>query len=377
MRLPRAGSVRLRRTSLASLAVLGIAVVLGGIVLLTGSTARFAPVARANPAADLLGWLPATDESRRAYAVWIDQPGAPLGVTDAIDRLSFGPPPLALGRSAEWQRITGISASMITAWASAPGANVTILDGNLAADEIGARLDLADYRQTSYRSVSIWQRPDSLPGNRVVEGDDLRALNAIAIYQHRVIIGLSVDAVRAALDTAGGRLPSLADEPVAAAANVTANLSGIMVLDQRDLAIDCGVGRGWLRTDFTEPSDRTVAILYHLDASTSAPVTSVWAAFDDEGAAEALLPVLETDWRSGYVNQTGFGGLVSNLAAVQQVRRIDAYVVADLTAGRDNGWVRSGVRYLIALCEQASTLIPRDAPVRATPVASPSPMESP
>lgn len=368
--------VRLRRRSLASLALLGLAVFIGGVLLLDGSTSRFTPTARADPALDLLGWLPATDQSRRAYAVWIDQAGAPLDLSAAVDRLSFGPPPLALGRSAEWQRAVGVAASDITAWASAPGAGVTVLDGAIDGASIDARLERAGYVRNEHRSVTIWQRPASAADNRIIEGDDLRALTAIATYGHRLVIGLSVDAVRAALDAAAGRVPSLAQEPIVATVNITANLSGIMVLDQRDVAIDCGVGRGWRTSDFAEPSDRALAILYHLDEPGSAPVTSIWTEFDDAAMAEALLPVLEADWRSGYVNQAGFGGLVSNLATVSTVRQIDAYVVAELTAGRDNGWVRSGVRYLVALCEQASTLIPGDAPVRATPVASPSPVES-
>jgi hypothetical protein len=365
-----------RRKRLAPLALMIVAVAAGVVSLLQSSESRFAPVARANPVSDLLGWLPATDQSRREYAAWIDQPGAPLSITSAIDRLSFAPPPLALGRSVEWQRLTGISASRINGWASSPGAGATILQGDLAADAIEAQLDLSGFTKTTYRSVSIWLRPDRLDTNRIIEGDDLRALSAIAVYQNRVVIGLSERAVRQVLDTANGNSPSLAGEPIVATTNVTPNLSGIMVLDQRDLAIECGVGRGWLSTDFTEPSGRFLAILYHLDSTDSAPVTSVWAEYGDELGAEAVLPLLEADWRSGYVNQIGFGGLVSNLATVQDVRRIEAYVVADLTAGRDNGWIRSGVRYLISICEQASTLVPSGTPDRATPIASPSPMES-
>jgi hypothetical protein len=148
-----------------------------------------------------------------------------------------------------------------------------------------------------------------------------------------------------------------------------------MVEDQRDLAIDCGVAQGWLKTDFTEPSGRALAVLYHVDDS-GIPVTSVWSKYDDSDTAAALLPILEADWRSGYANHLGLGGKVSDFATVQSVRQIDAWVVADLTTGRDNGWVRSGIRYLVAICEQASPLIPAGAPDRATPVASPSPMEA-
>jgi hypothetical protein len=93
--------------------------------------------------------------------------------------------------------------------------------------------------------------------------------------------------------------------------------------------------------------------------------------------AEAGMILLQQDWTSGYVNRIGVGGEVANLTDVRSVYRSDRYVVADLVNGRDNGWVRSGVRYLIAICEQASTLVPPGDPPRATPVASPSPMESP
>jgi hypothetical protein len=364
------------RRGAAALAVLAVALVLSLILIARPANTNFTPTIRANPVADLLGWLPATDGSRRAYAVWTAQPGAPLDLTDAIDRLTLTPAPLALGRSAVWQRTTGISASQVTGWASAPGEGVTVLAGDLDATDINSRLDHAGYEKRTYRSIPVWVRPEPANRSRLIEGDDLQAMNAIAVVDGHAVIGWSEAAVRRALEAATGVRASLAAEPIAASVNVTSGLSGVMVLDQRDFAIDCGVGRGWLRSDFTEPSNRVIAVLYHLDDS-GAPVTSVWAEFADDGAAEAILPTIADDWRRGYANQTGLGGRVSDIATVLSVKRIDAYVVADLTAGRENGWVRSGIRYLVALCEQSSLLIPPESPQRATPVASPSPMEAP
>jgi hypothetical protein len=364
------------RRGAAALAVLAAALVLSLVLIARPTDSSFTPTVRADPVADLLGWLPATDDSRRAYAAWTVQSGAPLDLTDSIDRLTLSPTPLALGRSAEWQRTTGISASQVSGWASAPGEGVTVLAGDLDATDIGARLAQAGYEKHAYQSVPVWVSAEPLTRSRLIEGDDLRAMNAIAVVDGHVVIGWSEEAVHRALEAAAGVRASLATEPVAASINVTTDLSGLIVLDQRDFAIDCGVGRGWLKSDFAEPSGRVIAILYHLDGS-GAPVTSVWAEFADDIAAEGILPTIADDWQTGFANQIGLGGRVSDIATVQSVRRIDAYVVADLAAGRENGWVRSGIRYLVALCEQSSLLIPRESPQRATPVASPSPMEAP
>lgn len=79
----------------------------------------------------------------------------------------------------------------------------------------------------------------------------------------------------------------------------------------------------------------------------------------------------------GYLYQQGVTARVPDFGSVRSVQAVGQFVVADLVRGRDNGWTRSGVRFLIGVCEQASSLIPVGAPERATPVASPSPMEQP
>jgi hypothetical protein len=120
-----------------------------------------------------------------------------------------------------------------------------------------------------------------------------------------------------------------------------------------------------------------VAISYHLDADTRQPVTAAWVEYQDAELAEISLTIMESDWSEGYLHQTDLGGPIANLASLQSVHRIATFGVADLVDGRENGWVRSGVRYLTTVCDQASRLIPRGSPARATPVASPSPMEAP
>jgi hypothetical protein len=374
MRLPTHGAFPRRR--LSSLVLVGV-VVAGLATLLQGGPTRFEPEVRSNPALDLLGWIPATDQSRRAYAVWIDQPDAPFNLRDAIDRLSIAPPPIGLGRSAEWQRTTGISASRVTAWASSPLAGVSVLSVAISIADIEQRLQDAGFRRKTYRTVPLWLDPTPTSNDLTIDGDNLRAMNVVAITEGRVVIGFDEASVKAALDAATGRRDSLAGEQIASLISGSANLSGFMVVDHRDLAVECGAGRDWLNTDFASASGREVAIAYHLDADTRQPVTAAWVEYQDAELAEISLTIMESDWSEGYLHQTDLGGPIANLASLQSVHRIATFGVADLVDGRENGWVRSGVRYLTTVCDQASRLIPRGSPARATPVASPSPMEAP
>ena len=185
---------------MSAIAVVAAALILGLTLIGRSSDSSFDPTVRANPVVDLLGWLPATDQSRRAYAAWVEQPGAPLDLTSAIDRLSILPPPLALGRSSEWQRTTGISASQVTGWASAPGAGVTVLDRHIRCCRDRRRgWSRLDYRSTLYRSVPIWLSPD--PVDSAVESSKattFSASNAIAVYQDRVVYRAGMSALSAA-----------------------------------------------------------------------------------------------------------------------------------------------------------------------------------
>jgi hypothetical protein len=377
VRLPSLGAGRGRRRRLSILLVPGIAFAFGLITILTGGETRFEPTVRPNPTLDLLGWIPATDQSRRAYAVWIDQPDAPYDLRSAVGSLSISPAPLGLGRSAEWQQTTGISSSRVTAWASSPPAGVTVLSTVVTKEEIEQHLRDAGYRRTTHRAVPLWLAPQPRNANLSIQGDNLRALNAVAVTEGRIVVGFDEASVRASLDAASGRRDSLADELIASLLAALPGLSGFMVEDQRDLAIECGAGRDWLKSDFTSASGRELAIAFRLDSDTRLPVTSAWVEYQDSDLAEVSLSLMETDWREGSIRQADLGGPISNLARLRSVSRVGVFGVADLVEGRENGWVRSGVRYLTAVCSQASRLIPAGSPVRATPVASPSPVESP
>ena len=338
--------------------------------------ADFVRPVRDDPIADLLQWIPATDEAERGYAAWVAIPGVPLGVTEALDLLSVTPGPLAVGRSGEFQRTVGISSSHVTGWASAFESGVTILAGQFDQDEIEAALDEADYDKVGWRGVTIWTSANPRDDRVTVAGDDLRAMNVIVPLEDRVLLAVDRSAAEAALAAAAGEVESLADRRELAPWLGGGDVAGLMVVDQRDLAVECGVAGQWRKDDFAGSSGRTVGVVYRLGAD-DGPLTSVWIDLADELAAEAGLFAFEPGWREGFVNQIGLGGPVSALATVAEVRRAGTFVVADLVEGRDNGWVRSGVRFLIEICEHSSAMIPAGQPNRATPVASPSPEVGP
>lgn len=367
----------LKRWRIGQSAVAGIVFLVGLLGIDLSSESRFEPGIHTSPLIDLLAWIPDTDQSRRAFAAWSATDSAPLELTAALDQLSIVPGPFGLGRSSEWQRITGISASQVTGWASAPGAGVTVLSGAISLTVSQSRLERAGYARTDQRSVPIWLAARQVSTERTVEGDNLRALNAIAIYGDRAIVGVSEAAVRAALDAANGDRDSLAGDDTVKSLGIDPSVNGFMIVDQRDLAVDCGVSRGWRTADFTGSSGRSLAVVYRLDPGDRTPLTSIWVEFADDLTADSLVLVFDQEWREGYVNQLGMGGYIADLASVRAVYRSGNWVVAELAQGRDNGWVRSGVRFLIAICEQSSTLVPPGGPPLATPVSSPSPMESP
>lgn len=354
----------------------GLVLVLGLIVVAVLGTADetgFNPVEHDNPVLDLLGWIPATEASLRRFSAWSAQPGDPLNLTEALDALGLEPRPLATGRSAEWQRIVGMDASQVTGWASAPDDGITILEGTFYPADVVAALRAAGYARLSRDDVSIWTAPDGVAKNQVIAGDDLRALTAIAVVGDRLVAGLNPDDVVRALDAASGHRESLADSDEVNGI-VSASTAGLVVVDQRDLAIDCGVAGQWTRSDFSEPSGLVVALVYQRGEE---PRTTVRVQYPDELAALAGLTTLEREWAEGYLNQRGVAARVTDIGTVRTVETRGEFVVADLVQGRDNGWTRSGVRFLIGICEQASTLVPAGAPERATPAASPSPVEQP
>jgi hypothetical protein len=367
-----------RARSLTALFLFALAFALGLLSILKSdeTTIDVNRLHQDQPIEDVLQWIPATDETERGYAAWTALPNAPLSVTAALDQLAIVPGPLAIGRSGEFQRATGISASQVTGWASAHGAGVSVLTGHFEQAEIEARLDANGYDEEIWRGVSIWIAPRPVEDPRTIDGDDLRVMNVIVPMAGRVLIADDRQAAEAALAAAAGEADSLAGRPELREWLAGTQVAGVMVVDQRDLAVECGVSGLWRKSDFDEPSGRSVGIAYRLSPADDSPITSVWIELEEEIVAQARMFEFDAAWRDGFINQQGMGGPVSVLADVAGIRQSGAFVVADLVRGRDNGWARSGVRFLVDICEQSSTLVPATPPDRATPVASPLPEES-
>lgn len=324
---------------------------------------------RENAVLDVLGWIPATGESRRAYAAWTATGNAPLTLADAITKLGISPAPLALGTSTDWQRLTGISGSQVTAWAASPGASVTVLKGSFDRDSLARNLSERGYSREIVHGIAVWINPIPVAETQVTNGDDLRSLNAVAIADDRIVLGIDRTAIVASLDVASGAGQSLADDQVAHVAVAVPETVGLMVVDLRDMAVSCGLANGWDVSDFQGSSGRSVAVTWGYAADGTAR-TSVWTQFADNDRAFLNLEPMQVDWMTGYISQMGVGEAVATFATVTGVSQSGPFVVADLANGGENGWVRSGIRYLISICEQSSVLVPVGSPEAATPQAS-------
>jgi len=122
------------------------------------------PVQRADPVLDLLGWIPATDDTRRAFAVWSEDPGGTDGTLLTIsaadpflDRLALTPVPFTLGRSGTWPDRFGYRAREVTSWATTgTGAPVAVLGGAFDLRAIEHKLTDAGYRESSYWGVVFY-----------------------------------------------------------------------------------------------------------------------------------------------------------------------------------------------------------------------------
>jgi hypothetical protein len=341
-----------------------------GAILITDEGRKALPVRNENAILDALSWIPATEASTRAFAAWSAQPGDPLNAIEALERLDPEPVPLLFGRSTDWQVLTGTSAGDFTGWASAGNHGPTVLVGEFDETGVSSALRSNGYVPVADDRGTIWIAPENVIRSATVNGDDLRALAAIAVMPGRIIVGMDHDSVLQGLRAGHDERDSLAD--LAQAFPITSFSAGLQVVDQRDLAIQCGVGSGWDEGDFPTASGFWTRIIWTRGSSS---VTSVGVAYADELTALAGLTPLESEWRTGFVNGRGLGAAVADLANVDAVYQNGPWVVADLSNGRENGWTRSGVRFLIEICEEAARLIPAGLPVSASPVASPAAME--
>jgi hypothetical protein len=172
--------------------------------------------------------------------------------------------------------------------------------------------------------------------------------------------------VRAAIDAAQGRIPSLADEPaVAEIVRVLAPVSGLVAVDAVDQAVDCGLGRGWTRRDLEWSSGRYVVVGYGRLGAGGERRTLVGTSYADAAAAGKALDAYTAGWESGLVLTTQAGAEVAALGSVGAVGQTDEWLIAELVDGREDGWVRAGIRFALPVCEAVATALPPGTPVSA------------
>jgi hypothetical protein len=365
------GNLRRWAISLIAVALLVAASAIAVILVRDDEAPAPVPVRRTDAVADLLGWIPATNETRRAFAVWSEDPGgtdattvARAGMDPFLDRLALTPVPYTLGRSSRWRSQFGYGARDVTGWAAAGSdSSIAVLAGDFDVVTIEARLRDAGYRRSRYHGVTVYVLHEVATATASVDGDAVSAANAVALYAARVVTSPSAAAVRGAIDAAQGRVPSLADDPeVAKLVRTLAPISGLVAVDAADQAIDCGIGGTWTHRDLARPSGRYVAVGYGRLGVGGARRTLVAAGLADAATARAALDKYAAGWESGEVGAAAATAAVSAFGRVDSVGRTDNLLIAELVEGREDGWVRAGIRFASPVCEAAAGALPSAVP---------------
>lgn len=360
-----------------NLAVIGIALVLVVVAIVAAIMARSeenpAPVfvVRSGPVADLLGWLPADDEARRAFAVWTADTGlaTPIPGTAAIglqQQLAMEPSPLTLGHSPAWRDTFGWELSQVTGWATAGlNGDLSVLIGNFDRDIITSRLRQAGYDRQTHRGVGFFVQDEVATPTITLNGDSVSAANVVAMIDGKLITSSSRERVTAAIDVAIAGAGSLIDDDtISGMVAIMAPLSALVAVDLADLAAAC---EQQLPGDSDSDSAKKnyVIVGYGRLGAGGERRTLIAISYPDESTAIDAAPEYERGWVDGFANAGGTGGSIATYGKLTVVSRTSSVLIAELVEGRDDGWVRAGIRYAIPVCEAAMALI-----ARATPIAS-------
>jgi hypothetical protein len=369
------GSVRRWVVSLSSVALLVAASAMAVVLFRDDDDPALDPLQRADAVTDLLAWIPATDETRRAFAVWSEDaagadgtPAVNAGIDPLVDRLGLTPLPFTLGRSSKWRDRFGYGARDVKQWATAGSdSSIAVLVGDFDTVTIEAKLRETGFRTSRYHGVTVYVLRDVATPSATVDGDAVSAANVVALFAGRLITSASVAAVHGAIDAAQGRVPSLADEPgVAKVLRAMAPISGLVAVDAADHAIDCGVGGGWTHNDLARRSGRYVVVGYGRLGGGGDRRTLVVTSLADAAAADAALDKYAAGWEGGAVDTAGAGADISVFGRVSSVGQTDNLLIAELVEGREDGWVRAGIRYANPVCQVVATALPSGTPESST-----------
>ena len=328
---------------------------------------------------DLLGWLPASDETRRSFAVWVDEGAVgatPPAVMDVGLQASLGmaPLPRTLGATPGWRAAFGWAAGDVTAWAAGgeAGDGVAILAGEFDLEAIDHALETAGYRATTYRRVPLYVLHPVATPVAAIDGAAAGDANAVGLLAGRVITAPDERDVRDAIDAALGFGPSLADDrQVAALLRTVGANAGLAVLDAADLAAICFTDDPTARAAAGVPSGRYVAAVYGRTGPDGPRQTTILVTFG--GVPGASVQEAAAAWEYGWVDAGVALGAVSAPAAAYA--RIDAAgatadtLIARFGDGRVAGWAPVALRLASPVCLAVADLAPAAAAPLGTPVA--------
>jgi hypothetical protein len=302
-----------------------------------------------NPILDLLAWIPASDVTSAEFAVWTPDSGLaiPSAASESFalaNQLAVDPELVVVGSTSSYFERYGWSLSQVTGWAVAgAGGDLTVLTGDFDGGIITERLAESGYSRSEYRGARLF-----------VLGEGADALNAIAELDGRLIVSSSDELVRRAIDSVVDGEGSLADNStIAAMARAMAPLSGLVAVDQARHAAMCAPD---LVASGQPLSGRYAMVGYGRAGDGGERRTLMATSFGDEAAASIALPVYESGWRAGYANADGLGGRIEDYGELTAVRQSGGALIAELTDGRDEGWVRSGIRFAIPVCEASMAI---------------------
>lgn len=355
------------RRRLIAMAVFTALLALIGVVAfaLLRETPQKPPVIehRADPIADLLAWIPASPEASDAFSAWTADPGVQtMAIVDLqqIDTLAIEPVPRTLGRTGAWSSTFGWNAINVTGWATAgDGRGLTVLAGVFDVTKIERALKKAGYVAQTYRGVEIWQLQAFATPGASTAGDAEWAANAIALLDGRLIVAPEAGQVRAAIDVAAAGSGSLADEPgISTSIATLAPLSGLVGIGQADFAAQCDPARG----QAAERTGEHVFVGYGRVGTGGERRTLIATSYADEVLAAANEAAYQNGWIAGFANAGGTGGSLAAFGSIAHVGRAGRLLVAEIVNGRDDGWVRSGIRFALPVCEAVLAFAPPQAP---------------
>ena len=187
-------------------------------------------------------------------------------------------------------------------------------------------------------------------------------VQAIALLDGRIVTAGSLAQLHHALDVALDGKGSLAQNPAVSSALASLKpISALDAVDQTSLAADCDLNT-IAPSSAPAGRDNYTLVAYGRLGSGGDRRTMVAVSYPDESAAGAELTTFADGWTNGYVNARGTGASIDSYGTLNDVSQSGNLLVAELIDGRDDGWVRSGIRFALPACEAAMAIAPAATP---------------